>query len=92
MNRSDLIKTLAAKEDLTERKAKEVISLIFEGFRDSLKSCGTMEVRGFGRFSVRDYGPYTGRNPRTGENVEVAPKKLPHFKVGKELREIVDGE
>jgi integration host factor subunit beta len=50
----------------------------------------THSVRGFGSFAVRQYGAYKGRNPRTGQNVDVRPKKLPHFKVGKEFKEKVD--
>ncbi|PIP06437.1 MAG: hypothetical protein COX51_08835 [Syntrophobacteraceae bacterium CG23_combo_of_CG06-09_8_20_14_all_50_8] len=50
-----------------------------------------MEIRGFGSFVMRDYGAYKGRNPKTGEKIKVAPKKLPFFKVGKELKEMVDG-
>ncbi|HCU23551.1 MAG TPA: hypothetical protein DF383_00930, partial [Deltaproteobacteria bacterium] len=51
-----------------------------------------IEIRGFGSFVNRDYESYTGRNPRTGESIQVEPKKLPFFKVGKELKERVDGK
>jgi integration host factor subunit beta len=90
MNKSDLIKALAAKENLTETKATEIINLIFKGFTDTLKKGDRIEVRGFGTFVVRKYGAYTGRNPMNGKNVEVRPKKLPFFKVGKELKGLVD--
>ncbi len=90
MNKSDLIQALAAKEKLTDKVATEVISLIFNGFTDTLKKGGRIEVRGFGTFVVREYKAYTGRNPRTGKNISVRPKKLPFFKVGKELKEMVD--
>ena len=90
MNKSDLIQALAAKEKLTDKVATEVISLIFHGFTDTLKKGGRVEVRGFGTFVVREYKAYTGRNPRTGKNISVWPKKLPFFKVGKELKEMVD--
>jgi integration host factor subunit beta len=90
MTKSDLIAALAAKEKLTEKMAAETINLIFNGFTDTLKKGGRIEVRGFGSFTVREYKAYTGRNPRTGKNVKVRPKRLPFFKVGKELKELVD--
>lgn len=90
MNKSELIETLSKKENLTERKAIEVVNLIFNGFADELKKGGRVEIRGFGSFVVREYGAYTGRNPKTGDNIKVEPKKLPFFKVGKELKEMVD--
>jgi integration host factor subunit beta len=90
MNKSDLIATLAEKEKLTEKMATDIINLIFNGFADTLEKGGRIEVRGFGTFTVRKYKAYTGRNPRTGKNIKVRPKKLPFFKVGKELKELVD--
>jgi integration host factor subunit beta len=83
MTKSDLITALAAKEKLTEKMATDTINLIFNGFADTLKKGGRIEVRGFGSFTVREYKAYTGRNPRTGKNIKVRPKKLPFFKVGK---------
>ncbi len=57
---------------------------------DTLTHGGRIEIRGFGSFIVKDYKAYMGRNPKTGEVINVNPKKLPFFKVGKELRELVD--
>jgi len=91
MNKSELIEALSRKENLTEKKAIDVVSMIFNGFIDELKNDGRIEIRGFGSFVVRDYGAYTGRNPKTGENIKVGSKKLPFFKVGKELKEMVNG-
>ena len=91
MNKTDLIQELSKKEDLTDKQATEIVNLIFDGFIDTLKKGGRIEIRGFGAFSVRNYKPYAGRNPRTGKIVEVKPKKLPFFKVGKELKKRVDG-
>ena len=91
MNKSELIEALSNKENLTEKKAIDVINLIFKGFVDELKNGGRIEIRGFGSFVVRSYGAYTGRNPKTGQNIKVSPKKLPFFQVGKDLREMVDG-
>ncbi|MFZ3116540.1 MAG: HU family DNA-binding protein [Syntrophales bacterium] len=90
MNKSELIENLSKKANLTERKAIDVVNLIFDGFADELKKGGRVEIRGFGSFVVREYGAYTGRNPKTGDNIKVRPKKLPFFKVGKELKEMVD--
>ena len=91
MNKSDLIDALSTKENLSEKNAFEIVNLIFDGFTDTLKKGGRIEIRGFGSFSVREYGGYTGRNPKTLEKVQVGPKKLPFFKVGKELKKRVNG-
>ena len=90
MNKSDLIAALAAKENLTDKQATEIINLIFTGFTDVLKKTDRIEIRGFGSYSVREYKAYTGRNPKTGETTAVKPKKLPFFKVGKGLKEKVN--
>ena len=91
MNKSDLIEALAAKENLTEKKATDIINLIFNGFVDTLKKGGGIEIRSFGSFRVREYKAYTGRNPKTGKVVDVRPKKLPYFKAGKALKGMVNG-
>jgi integration host factor subunit beta len=90
MNKSDLITALAAKENLTERQAADVIKLIFNGFTDTMKKGDRIEIRGFGSFIVREYKAYKGRNPKTGKNIDVRPKKLPFFKVGKDLKGMVN--
>jgi len=89
MNKSDLITALAAKESLTEKQANDIIKQIFDGFVDVLQKGDRIEIRGFGTFAVREYESYTGRNPKTGKRIAVKPKKLPFFKVGKELKEKV---
>jgi integration host factor subunit beta len=90
MNKSDIIEALAAKENLTERQAAEIINLIFNGFTDTMKKGDRIEIRGFGSFTVREYKSYQGRNPKTGNNVDVRQKKLPYFKAGKEMKGMVD--
>jgi integration host factor subunit beta len=90
MNKSDLIVALSAKENLTDKQATDTINRIFNGFTDALKKGGRIEIRGLGSFSVRAYKAYAGRNPKTGGIVDVGPKKLPFFKVGKELKLRVD--
>lgn len=92
MNKSDLITALSQKEKLTEIKATEIINLIFDGFTKTLKSGGRIEIRGFGSFTVREYKSYTGRNPKSGTQIPVKPKRLPFCKVGKELKEKVNSE
>jgi integration host factor subunit beta len=91
MNKSNLIAVLAAKKNLTGKQAIEIVDLVFNGFNEALKNDGRIEIRGFGSFSVRKYKSYKGRNPRTGDAVNVKPKRLPYFKVGRELKKRVDG-
>jgi integration host factor subunit beta len=91
MNKADLIEELAVIEGLKETEAYTIVNLIFDGFTDTLRKGDRIEIRGLGSFSVREYGAYTGRNPKTGDKTEVRAKKLPFFKVGKELKERVNG-
>jgi len=91
MTKSDLITLLATKEDLTEVNAARIVNFIFDGFRDALVKGDRIEIRGFGSFVVREYKTYKGRNPKTGIVVEVKPKRAPYFKVGKELKERMNG-
>lgn len=90
MTKSNLISALAAKKNLSETMATEIINQIFNGFTDTLKKGDRIEIRGFGSLTVREYKAYTGRNPQNGKDVYVRPKKLPFFKVGKELKELVN--
>ena len=90
MNKSDLIAALADKENLREKQATDIINFIRKGFTDTLKKGDKIEIRGFGSFTVREYESYKGRNPKTGKRIEVRQKKLPFFKVGKELKGLVD--
>ena len=90
MNKSDLIKLLGKNQNTTEKEAGEVVDLVCESFSDALKNGDKIEIRGFGGFVVREYDSYTGRNPKTGGKIFIKAKKLPFFKVGKELKERVD--
>jgi integration host factor subunit beta len=90
MNKSDLIETLSRKENLTEKAAADIVTLIFQGFIEAMKNGDRIEIRGFGSYAVREYGAYTGRNPKSGETTAVKPKKLTFFKVGKELKDRVN--
>lgn len=91
MNKADLIEALTEKEGLKEKEAYEIVNHIFDGFTNTLKNGERIEIRGFGCFTVREYNGYTGRNPKTGAKTQVGAKKLPFFKVGKELKERVNG-
>ena len=90
MNKPDLIEALLKKENLTAKAAMGIVNLILHGFIEAMKKGDRIEIRGFGSYAVREYQAYTGRNPKTGETTAVKPKKLPFFKVGKELRERVN--
>ncbi len=90
MNKSDLIETLSKTEDLTRTKAEEVVNLVFAEMTDALVAGDRVEIRGLGSFKVKSYDGYKGRNPKTGKQINVKPKKLPFFKCGKELKERVD--
>lgn len=89
MTKSELIAKVADRRGITVRKAEEVVNTIFESMAEALGSGDRIEVRGFGSFAIREYQPYTGRNPKTGESITVQPKKLPYFKVGKEIRDFL---
>jgi len=90
MNKSELIQALAERQKLPLIKAEKIVNAIFEQMIDALKSGERIEIRGFGSFENRHYEAYVGRNPKTGEAIHVPPKRLPFFKVGKELKERVN--
>ena len=90
MNKSELIEKLAEKCGISAIQAEEIVNLIYRKMRDALIEGGRIEIRGFGSFVVKDYEAYEGRNPKTGAKIQVPPKKLPFFKVGKELKERID--
>ena len=90
MNKSDLISAIKEKTSLSRKDAEKVIDTFFDTITQSIVRGGRVEIRGFGSFMVKDYKPYIGRNPKTGSQIQVPPKKLPFFKVGKELKEMVD--
>ena len=90
MNKSDLIEALSKKLNLTEKKAIDVVSLVFKGFTNELKKGGRIEIRGFGNMTVRERKSRIGRNPKSGAEVKLEKRKAPFFKTGKELRLKVD--
>lgn len=90
MTKADLVNVIAEKAKLQHRQAETVVNLVFDLMSDALRRNDRIEIRGFGSFVNRSYGSYQGRNPKTGAVVHVAPKSVPFFKVGKELKELVD--
>ena len=90
MNKIDLIQTLSTTNGLTKSEAARIVNLFFDQMATALEKGDRVEIRGLCSFYAREYEGYTGRNPKTGEMVEIAPKKLPYFKCGKGLRERVD--
>ncbi|HIJ96747.1 MAG TPA: integration host factor subunit beta [Desulfuromonadales bacterium] len=91
MNKSELVEQLAVKKSIPYKQAEDVVNLIFSSMADALIRGDRIEIRGLGSFVIKEYGTYTGRNPKTGEPIKVSPKKLPFFKVGKELKEMILG-
>jgi integration host factor subunit beta len=90
MTKADLIRALSKRMEMPVKTAEEAVNTVFGQMTTALAKGDRVEIRGFGSFTVKDYEGYTGRNPKTGQRVEVKPKKLPFFKVGKELRELAD--
>lgn len=90
MNKSELIEALAQNQGLPAKTAKSIVNTILDAMIETLVRGENIELRGFGSFTVREYESYTGRNPKTGVRILVKPKKLPFFKVGKDLRESID--
>jgi len=90
MTKSDLIDVLCETQKLPKGRAELLVHVIFDALEAALKRGERIEIRGFGSFELRNYRGYDGRNPRTGSAVAVRPKRLPFFKVGKELKERVD--
>ena len=90
MTKAELIAAVAERLKCPWGRAELVVDTVFDSMVDALKADEGIEIRGFGSFTLREYKGYTGRNPRTGDAVEVAPKRLAFFKVGKELKERVN--
>jgi integration host factor subunit beta len=86
MTKSGLIRKLANEKNITNSVAEKVIDGLFESMAEILISGDRIEIRGFGSFNIREYDGYTGRNPLTGVRVEVRPKKIPFFKISKNLK------
>lgn len=92
MNKSELIEALAQNQGLPIKTAASIVNTILDTMIETLVRGESIELRGFGSFTVKEYEMYNGRNPKTGAPVLVKPKKLPFFKVGKELRESINAK
>ena len=90
MNKLGLVEALKKSNGLSKSESSKVVDLFFNEMSNALAAGDRVEIRGFCSFFVKEYDSYTGRNPKTGEQVSIAPKKLPFFKPGKELKERVD--
>src|SRR5262245_40640536 len=90
MTKSELIDAIAGRGGFTKARAELVVNCVFDAMPEVLQRGEGIEIRGFGSFTVRPYKPYNGRNPRTGQPVPVPAKRLPFFKVGKELKDLVN--
>ena len=91
MTKSELIEAVAQRSNITKSRAELVVNCVFDAMTAALERGEGIEIRGYGSFTVRHYHAYDGRNPRTGKAVSVPEKRLPFFKVGKELKALVNG-
>jgi integration host factor subunit beta len=87
MKKIEVIQSLCSQNGLSKAEATKIVSMFFEQMSAALERGDRVEIRGLCSFYVKDYPGYTGRNPKTGIPVEVAPKKLPFFKCGKDLKD-----
>jgi len=92
MTKQQLIELLARREGITQQAAKLAVNTTFDSMAHTLIEGGRIEIRGFGSFKPKQYSGYEARNPKTGEIIKVKPKRLPFFKVGKELRQRADSD
>src|SRR5262249_29951087 len=92
MTKAELVEEAARSTQLTKKHAEIIVHTVFDSIVHSLKDGEKIELRGFGSFRIRHRGARTGRNPKTGDKVKVPPKRIPYFKPGKELRELLNDE
>ena len=90
MTKADLIDEVAKKSDLSKKDSEVIVQAVLDSIVESLKNGGKVELRGFGSFRLRDRASRQGRNPKTGEKVFVPAKKVPYFKPGKDLKELIN--
>ena len=91
MTKAELVERVSSKINLTKKQTEVIVNTVFQSITESLSQGKKVELRGFGSFRIRSRNARTGRNPKSGEKVDVPAKKVPFFKAGKELRELVDG-
>jgi integration host factor subunit beta len=92
MTKAELVEKVANRIELSKKDAEVVINAIIQSISDSLAGGEKVEIRGFGSFRIRDRNARTARNPKSGEWLEVPAKKVPFFKAGNDLKNLVDGE
>ncbi len=90
MTKAELVDEVAKNSDLSKKDAEVIVQTVLDSIVDSLKQGEKVELRGFGSFRLRDRAPRQGRNPKTGEKVFVPAKKVPYFKPGKHLKELIN--
>ena len=90
MNKLELVEALREEAGITKNEAEVVVNMVFDEMSNAMANGDRVEIRGFCSFYIKQYKAYTGRNPKTGEKVEIKPKKLPFFKCGKEIRDRVN--
>jgi len=90
MTKSELIEVIATQnQDLTKKQVEFIVNGVFSSVKDALKTGDKVEIRGFGSFKIREKNSKVGRNPKTGDKVEVPSKNVPYFKPGKEIKELL---
>jgi len=92
MTKADLINIVAKKLDITQVQSGIIVEAALRSIVNALQGGNEVEIRGFGSFRFRNRAPRKGRNPKTGEKVDVPPKKIPYFKMGKELKALLNGQ
>ncbi len=92
MTKAELVEEVARTAELTKKHAELIVNTVFESIVQSLRKGEKIELRGFGSFRIRRRGARIGRNPKTGDRGEVPPKRIPYFKPGKELKELLNDQ
>ncbi|MBI4478134.1 MAG: integration host factor subunit beta [Acidobacteria bacterium] len=92
MTKAELVEEVSRVSDLTKKHSEVIVETVFKSIIDALQRGEKIELRGFGSFRLRQREPRKGRNPKTGDKVDVPPKKVPYFKPGKELKELINKE
>ena len=90
MNKSELIELVSERAQISKANAQIIVTTIFDSMVEAMRRGERIEIRNFGNFTMRDYKPYTGRNPKSGEPVQVPAKKMPFFKVGEGLKNLIN--
>lgn len=92
VNKTDLVQEVAKKSELTQKDSAKAVDAVFSAISEALKNGDKVQLIGFGNFEVRERAARTGRNPQTGEEIEIAAGKVPAFKPGKQLKDAVAGK